>query len=108
MPLLAHAGLALSIGLGALLNACWLLVGLLRRGAYKPLAGWGLFVLQVVAASAVLAVYLLWLSGWLNWLASGHSMQRVFWLVAAVVGAAVVYFGVLLVAGLNLRRFVRK
>jgi putative peptidoglycan lipid II flippase len=108
VPVLAHAGLALSIGLGALLNATWLLVGLLRRGAYRPLAGWGRFVLQVVAASAVLAVYLLWLSGWLNWLASGQHLQRVFWLVASVLGAGMVYFGVLLVAGLNLRRFVRK
>jgi putative peptidoglycan lipid II flippase len=32
VPRMAHAGLALSIGLGALVNALWLLVGLLRRG----------------------------------------------------------------------------
>ena len=32
VPLLQHAGLALSIGLAALVNALWLLVGLLRRG----------------------------------------------------------------------------
>jgi putative peptidoglycan lipid II flippase len=32
VPWLAHAGLALSIGVGALINAVWLLVGLLRRG----------------------------------------------------------------------------
>ena len=41
VPLLQHAGLALSIGLGALINAGWLLVGLLRRGSYKPAPGWG-------------------------------------------------------------------
>jgi putative peptidoglycan lipid II flippase len=36
VPLLQHAGLALSIGVGALVNAagCW--SGLLRRGSYKP------------------------------------------------------------------------
>jgi putative peptidoglycan lipid II flippase len=37
VPLLKHAGLALSIGLGALINAacgCW--SGLLRRGTYRP------------------------------------------------------------------------
>ncbi|MEY3638532.1 MAG: putative peptidoglycan biosynthesis protein MurJ, partial [Pseudomonadota bacterium] len=37
VPYLAHAGLALSIGLGALLNAAWLYVGLLKKGRYKPL-----------------------------------------------------------------------
>jgi hypothetical protein len=36
VPLLKHAGLALSIGLGAMINAGWLLVGLLRRGSYRP------------------------------------------------------------------------
>ena len=35
VPLLGHAGLALSIGLGALVNATWLFVGL-RRKAYRP------------------------------------------------------------------------
>ena len=32
VPWLDHAGLALSIGVGALLNALWLLLGLLQRG----------------------------------------------------------------------------
>ena len=36
VPLLAHAGLALAIGLGACLNALALLIGLLRRGVYRP------------------------------------------------------------------------
>jgi putative peptidoglycan lipid II flippase len=39
VPHLAHAGLALSIGLGALVNALWLLLGLLRRGSYIPQPG---------------------------------------------------------------------
>ena len=38
VPRLAHAGLALSIGLGATLNALWLLLGLLRRGSYQVVA----------------------------------------------------------------------
>ncbi|MDO8250808.1 MAG: murein biosynthesis integral membrane protein MurJ, partial [Rhodoferax sp.] len=52
VPLFAHAALTLSIGIGAMINAVWLLVGLLRRGSYKPEPGWGVFVLQVVAACA--------------------------------------------------------
>ncbi len=108
VPWLAHAGLALAIGLGALLNASWLLVGLLRRGAYQPLQGWARFGLQVLAAGALLAVYLLWLAGRMDWLDSAHALQRVLWLLAAVTGAGAVYFGVLWLAGVNLRRFVRK
>jgi putative peptidoglycan lipid II flippase len=48
VPYMAHAGLALSIGLGALLNAVWLLIGLLRKGSYKPQPGWLKFGLKVL------------------------------------------------------------
>lgn len=47
VPVLQHAGLALAIGLGACINALWLLFGLLRRGSYRPEPGWGLFALRV-------------------------------------------------------------
>ena len=43
VPRMAHAGLALSIGLGALINAPWLLIGLLRRGSFRPGPGWLLY-----------------------------------------------------------------
>jgi putative peptidoglycan lipid II flippase len=43
VPFLAHAGLALAIGLGAMINALWLLIGLVRRGAYRPSPGWARF-----------------------------------------------------------------
>lgn len=108
VPLLAHAGLALAIGLGALLNASWLLWGLLRRQIYRPLPGWGRFVAQVVAASALLAAYLLAWLRYIDWLEPGQAGWRVLWLSLALAGAAVLYFGLLHLTGLNLRRFVRK
>jgi putative peptidoglycan lipid II flippase len=111
VPLFAHAGLALAIGVGALINAGWLLFGLLRRGAYQVQPGWGRFGLQVVAASAVLAVFLLWVATQLVWVgpaAEVPRIQRVASLALSVGGGAVIYFGVLLVAGVNLRQFVRK
>jgi putative peptidoglycan lipid II flippase len=109
VPWLAHAGLALSIGLGALLNAGWLLAGLLRRGTYRPGPGWWRFVLQVVAASAVLAIYLLWASTGLAWLAApGGAGGRVLQLLLVLGGAATLYFVVLLLGGVKLREFVRK
>ena len=109
VPWLAHVGLALSIGLGALLNAGWLLVGLLRRGTYRPGPGWWRFVLQVVAASAVLAIYLLWASTGLSWLgAPGSAWARVLQFLLVLGGAVTLYFVVLLLGGVKLREFVRK
>jgi putative peptidoglycan lipid II flippase len=60
VPMFAHAGLALAIGLGALINAGWLLIGLLRRGSYAPEPGWLKLILQVLAAvmAACAVIYL--------------------------------------------------
>ncbi len=109
VPYLAHAGLALAIGIGAMVNALFLLIGLMRRGAYKPSPGWARFASQVVAASALLAVFLMWVAARVNWLGfEGQALQRVGLLTLCVLGGVLVYFLTLLLAGLNLRQFVRK
>ena len=109
VPLLAHAGLALAIGLGAMINAAWLLIGLLRRGAYKPSPGWARFALQVVAASVLLAVFLSWSATSLDWTGfEGQRLLRVGALTLCVLGAMVIYFASLLLSGVNLRQFVRR
>jgi putative peptidoglycan lipid II flippase len=109
VPLLAQAGLALSIGIGAMINALLLLVGLVRRGAYLPSAGWLRFGLQVLVASVLLGVYLVWCAGRFDWLAfQGRALLRVGLLTACVMGAVALYFGALRIVGLNLRQFIRK
>lgn len=109
VPVLAHAGLALAIGIGALINALWLLVGLLRRGSYKPAPGWVLFAFQVVAGSALLAVFLMWTSSHFAWTAlRENSLQRIGLLAMALVASAAIYFGALWAAGLKLRHLVRR
>ena len=109
VPLLDHAGLALAIGIGAMVNALFLLVGLIRRGAYRPSPGWLKFSLQVLAASALLAVLLMWLSSRFVWTGfDGQPLQRIGLLVVSVLGAVVVYFGALLLSGVSLRQFLRK
>jgi putative peptidoglycan lipid II flippase len=109
VPIFAHAGLALAIGIGALINALWLLVGLMRRGSYQPAPGWGVFALQVVAASALLAVFLLWAAGSVNWISlRGQYLQRI-WLLALVLSASgAIYFVALWVSGLKLRQLLRR
>ena len=109
VPLLQHAGLALSIGLGALLNALWLLIGLLRRGSYRPQPGWLPFGLKVVLATALLTG-LLWLAAqhlpWVTmraqpWLRIGHML-------AVLAASALLYFGVLWALGVRLKAFLKR
>ncbi len=109
VPLLAHAGLALAIGVGAMVNAMWLLIGLLRNGTYAPQPGWGRFVLQVLAASALLAVFLMWANSAVPWLAlKDDKFQRVGLLALFVSGGIAIYFVAVWAAGLNLRQLLRR
>ena len=109
VPLMAHAGLALSIGLGALVNALWLLAGLLRRGSYCPQTGWGRYALQVGSASTLLAAFLLWANQHFDWIGlRSHSLERVGLLALLLCASVVLYFGCLRLAGLNLRQTLRR
>jgi putative peptidoglycan lipid II flippase len=109
VPLFRHAGLALSIGVGALLNAGWLLFGLHRRGSWKPSPGWWRFLLQVVAATALLTVFLLWGAHGFSWTGlRGQPLVRGGLLAAMLAGAAAIYFAALWAAGLKWRQFVTR
>jgi putative peptidoglycan lipid II flippase len=105
VPYFQHAGLALAIGIGALINASWLLLGLIRRGSYQPLPGWGRFGLQVVFASALLAAFLWWAASAVSWtgLRSLYG-QRIGLLTLVLLGSAVLYFSALRVTGLKVRK----
>jgi putative peptidoglycan lipid II flippase len=108
VPVLQHAALTLTIGIGALVNAVWLLVGLIRRGSYRPEPGWGKFVLQVLAASLLLTALLVWGTQHFDWLGlQAQRLRRIGLLAALIAGAAAVYFAVLAVVGVKLRSFVR-
>jgi putative peptidoglycan lipid II flippase len=111
VPYLQHAALALSIGLGALVNALCLLWGLLRNKTFVPRPGWGRFALQVLAASALLAVFLMWASSsaLLPWLAMQSTILKRIGLMAAVImiGAAI-YFVACWAAGLKLRALLHR
>jgi putative peptidoglycan lipid II flippase len=107
VPWFGHAGLALSIGLGALVNASWLFIGLRRRGVYKPAAGWAGFALRVLAATTALGALLWWANRHIDWLNSA-GFARAGVLAAVLAGAAAIYFGVLLACGLRPRQFMRR
>jgi len=105
VPYFQHAGLALAIGIGALINAGWLLIGLIRRGSYQPLPGWGRFGLQVVFASALLAAFLWWAASAVSWTGMRSLYgQRIGLLTLVLLGSAVLYFTTLRATGLKVRK----
>ena len=109
VPVLKHAGLSLSIGIGAMINATWLLVGLIRRKSYAPKPGWGIFVLQVLAGSALLMIYLLWADSAFPWMElRSESLKRAALLGLLIVGAGVLYLSAVWGAGLKPRQFLRR
>jgi putative peptidoglycan lipid II flippase len=108
VPMLGHAGLALSIALGSLVNAGWLLLGLRKAGRYQPSKGWLLFALRVVGASALLGVGLWMATHHLDWIAMRQTpLLRIAAMAACLLGAGVLYFGALVLAGLNLRQAIK-
>lgn len=107
VPFLQHAGLTLSIALGAMINALWLLVGLIRRGSYRPEAGWARFAAQVVGASVLLGLALAWAAWHFDWIGMAAG-PRVGLLAAVLGGAAVLYFGALAATGVRLGRLLRR
>jgi putative peptidoglycan lipid II flippase len=109
VPYLAHAGLALAIGIGALVNALWLLVGLIRRGTFRPQPGWGVFLLQVMAACVLLTVLLVWANGAVDWIQlRSQRLTRIGLLALVLLASVTLYFLTLGAAGLKLRQFVRR
>jgi putative peptidoglycan lipid II flippase len=107
VPWLRQAGLALSISLGAMLNAGWLLVGLMKRGSYRPSPGWGRFLLQVIGATALLTIFLMWAASAFGWIAlRSQPLERAGLLAAMLAVSAAIYFIALWAAGVKLRQFL--
>jgi putative peptidoglycan lipid II flippase len=105
---MAHAGLALSIGLGACLNSAILFYFLRKQAIYQAEAGWMKFFLKVMLAVVALGVTLWYGMGseqhWLE--TSGWS--RIIHLTCLVVAGVAVYFAVLFVLGFRLKDFSKR
>lgn len=108
VPWIAHAGLALSIGLGACLNAAFLYWGLRQRGIYTAHRGWGLFLIKLTGALFLLAGVALWSAGHFDWVAlQAHPLQRIGALAMVMLACGITYFGALLIMGFRFQDFKR-
>jgi putative peptidoglycan lipid II flippase len=107
VPWLGHAGLALSVGAGACLNAILLWVGLHRRGAL-PGAAWLKYLGQLLLALIPFSCLLYYAATAHDWIALQQTPWIRVGLVAAWLGAAaVIYFGALRIVGIRWQKFLR-
>ena len=107
VPWLRHAGLALSVSLGACANAALLLIGLRRRGIYTPTPGWVAFLGKLLLALCALAV-LLWLirANLPTPTPASSLMARALWLSVVTGAGGGLYVMVLWLLGFRFRDFV--
>ncbi|KQV36057.1 murein biosynthesis integral membrane protein MurJ [Massilia sp. Root335] len=109
VPVLGVAGLALSIGLGACINATFLFTGLRRRAIYVPHAGWLPFFVKVVVAVALMGAVAWFSQAQLDWAAlRAHAVLRAGALFLIIGASASVYFAALLALGFRPRQFMRR
>jgi putative peptidoglycan lipid II flippase len=105
---LKHAGLALSTGLAACINAGLLYRGLRQRQVYLPQPGWTGFVLRLTIALAVLAATLWFgMGSEASWLAM-PTAERLLTLSALVLGGIAAYFGTLWLLGFRPSDFAKR
>ncbi len=108
VPWIAHAGLALSVGLGACLNAVFLYMGLRRHAIYLPKAGWGIFMLRLTGALCLMAGVALWGAANFDWIAlQARPLWRMVALTEVIAGCGVTYLGALFLMGFRLKDFKR-
>ena len=105
---LKHAGLALSIGLAACMNAGLLFRGLRRHGIYTPQPGWPKFYAKLALAMLTMGATLWFAAGDAESWLQGSLGQRLLRLAVVVALGAGAYFVTLWLTGFRLRDFTRR
>jgi putative peptidoglycan lipid II flippase len=109
VPWLGHAGLALSISIGALLNAGLLYWGLRRSKRFATHKGWLKYAAQLLLGLGAMGVWLWWAAQQFNWLAlQATPLLRCAYLLGVCAVGAGLYFLVLTLCGVKLKAFARK
>jgi len=105
---LKHAGLSLSIGLGACLNAGLLYWQLRKQIIFTPQPGWMRFLIRLVIAVLVMAGALVGMMYVMPEWSNGTMLYRLLRLMAVVVVGIVAYFATLAVLGFKVKEFARR
>ncbi len=111
VPYLQHAGLALSIGLGACINATLLLIGLIKLKMYRShfsIKYWLVFILKISTASAILAMLMYYFNMHIDWIKlSNNPILRLGYLFGSIIIFFITYFSALYVMRINIIRFIK-
>jgi len=105
---LKHAGLALSIGLGACMNAGLLYYYLRKANVYQPQAGWFMFMGKLIVAVIAMALALHYAAGSdATWLAY-KLMPKLIHLTGLLVLGSATYFLALWLMGIRVKDFMHR
>lgn len=98
---LAHAGIALSTSLAAIVNSGGLFYFLRKRGFYQARDGWKLFALRLLFANVVLGIWLWFGAGDIHTWITQAILWRVTHLAFLLISAVIIYLVALLVSGIR-------
>ncbi|CAJ0991529.1 murein biosynthesis integral membrane protein MurJ [Pantoea sp. Nvir] len=104
---LKHAGLSLSIGFGACLNAALLYWQMRKKRIFQPQPGWASFLLRLLIAVGVMATTLSVLYRMLAW-ETGNMLWRLLRLVEVLAAGGSAYFLMLVLLGFRLCDFAKQ
>ncbi|MFZ4833685.1 murein biosynthesis integral membrane protein MurJ [Rouxiella sp. Mn2063] len=105
---LKHAGLSLSIGLAACLNAGLLYWQLRKQDIFQPQPGWGIFLFKLLIAVLTMSAALIGVMTLMPDWEQGDMMMRMLRLAVVVVAGVVAYFAMLGLLGFRPREFARR
>ena len=98
---LQHTGLALAISLAAFVNAALLYRRLRTHNVYRPLPGWGAFLLRVTLATAGMGALLAWGAGDIEHWLTAPTRDRVIQLALWITAGLLTYGGLMLALGVR-------
>lgn len=108
VPLFKHAGLALSIGLGACVNAGLLYVFMRKQAIFVPQPDWLAFLLKIAVALYLMGGVLFWIAGAdAQWL-TATTLAKCWRLALVITAGAFTYFASLWLMGLRLNQFAKR
>lgn len=105
---LQHAGLALSIGLAACVNAALLFWQLRKQQIFQPQAGWLIFLVKIVISVSLMATVLIVTLNYMPDWEQGNMAMRICRLLLVVVIGVVAYFTSLAALGFRPQDFAKK
>ena len=101
----AHTLLALTNGVGAIMNAVLLYTGLLRSQVLRRGQALRGLLIRIVVASALMAAFLWWFGGDIATWMETSLILRIVWLAGLVAGGIAIYFAALWVMGVRAGQF---